>query len=82
MKVRIFWRRSDERDFREERSALLDFGRLPTVGEYVGDEPHPSSYYLVQMVVHLTHPKSEHVAELYCVVTDAIETLQDLVGDD
>lgn len=79
MKVRMFERRSGEKDFKDSGMALLDFGRLPTVGEYIATEGTYDAWLYVELVVHT--PKDDHIAQLYCTIFEAVEVIQRLVDD-
>lgn len=75
MKVQVHLRRSDETDWNQATVRLLDFGRVPMVGEYVALEPHYQTWNCVELVVHNAY-EGQHIAEVYCVIYEAAEVLQ------
>ena len=74
MRFLIHTRGKEQPDWEDRPLELMDIVRLPVVGDYIclGEQ---QIWHFVQMVVYAA-PKSDYVAEIYCLQMCRNEALQ------
>ena len=60
-------------------NVIRDFGRIPTVGEYVATESEVA-WYKVQLVVH-TPSCDDYDADVYAVAVDDVDAMKKAMPD-
>lgn len=72
MNVFFHTRTAGKRNWDNRGIRLLDFGRLPVVGEYISLGNDTNDWHRVELVVHVAFP-ADYVAELYCIAVNHME---------
>ena len=57
------------------RIRLLDFGRLPIVGEYISMGNDTNDWHRVELVVHVAF-EADYMAEIYCVAVNHMDVIK------
>lgn len=75
MNVFFHTRTAGQRNWDNREIGLLDFGRLPVVGEFISVGNQTPDWHQVELVVHVAFP-ADFVAEVYCVAVNHLDAMK------